>query len=204
MNKLDKWLFRLSVFLLPMVVGFLTWVNFYEDRISGILRSEGLGQKFFILMCFITIFWILTALYITLKMVLSKVFRELSLRKISGLEERDEREIFMSGEAAKFSFLSTLALICFLTFVSLFRVELKSYPNESIEQQKKGYLKVEMDFAPFAKTIKMNESKNPELKSELLSYSGFPLSRPVLLGLIGLWLVISYRYSMQSQLQENQ
>ena len=202
MNNIDKWLFKITLFLLPLIIGFFIWIDANESRMTEILRLKGIEQKIFILMAFLTLSWILTGLYVTLKMLMSKAFRELSLRKISGLEERDEREVLMSGEAAKYSFISTLALICFLTFISVFQVEYKAYPNGNLEQQKKGHIKVEMDFAPLPKTIKTKGSENKELDEEIITYSGFPISRPVLLLLVGFWLIFSYRFKMRKQLKD--
>jgi hypothetical protein len=52
---------------------------------------------------------------------MSTAAQETTLRRIANIRDRDEREEFLTGQAARVSYLSTLAAGIFLLFLSAFR-----------------------------------------------------------------------------------
>ena len=108
LNRFDKYSFYYLIGLSPLIFGFMIWAvatDFMSQSTSGI------GWDLF---GWVFIAWVLIMLYLVTKMVFSKSVREVLMTKLAGIKERDERESVVAGNAAKFSFLSTLALLLFL------------------------------------------------------------------------------------------
>jgi len=67
--------------------------------------------------------WILCILYVGTALVVSRSFREQLLKKITGIKERDEREEFIVGKAARNAFLFNLGLLIFLFILYLIKID---------------------------------------------------------------------------------
>lgn len=142
--------------------------------------------------------WLLASLFLVLKMVGSRSFRSKVLTIATRIQERDEREIMIAGNAAKFSFLSTLALVLLLLFLSLFTVKIgKQAPDSLSSDGKKGYITIGMDFYPF--TEKAQASSSTEGGLEVFNYRGVPLSNSLLFLIIILWQVGSYHLALKRE-----
>jgi hypothetical protein len=68
------------------------------------------------------ILWVLCILYVGVALVASRAFREQLLKKITGIKERDEREEFIVGKAARNTFLFNLGLLIFLFILYLVQI----------------------------------------------------------------------------------
>ncbi|MCO4754626.1 MAG: hypothetical protein KC478_09085 [Bacteriovoracaceae bacterium] len=196
MNKLDKIILKYIVFALPFVIGLLAWGGSGDpselSRSSGTIRIiwDFLGWNFMI--------WILASLFLTSKMVVSKRFRGLVLGKATKIKERDEMESLIAGNAAKFSFLSTLAILFLFLFMSLFTITLGKYPQGvTVPEEKNGYITIGMDFYPFAKKKAQPEIQGDGL--EIFKYTGIPLSNSIMFLIIILWQVGSYHVAVRRE-----
>ena len=114
MNKMDKWITKFIVYATPLVVIILGWAawQLWNDP-QGADSLHGKSFAFMALaVCFLV--WIVSLFYIVVKMVLVQRLRDEILGGIAGMKERDERESAIVGEAAKVSFLSTMAFMILL------------------------------------------------------------------------------------------
>jgi hypothetical protein len=190
MNKVDKILTKFLIFALPFVLIILCWAAISDPNkmsaSSGLTRIawDALGWTFMI--------WIFVSFYIVVKMVIQKTFRDQILGKAAGIKERDERESIIVGEAAKVSFLSTMAFIILLLFFSIFTITLARQTNSQEIDKKKSSLTIQMNFPLLVEENKHVEIQNNDI--EIFTYSGVPLSKSILLLLILLWQVGSYKY----------
>ena len=196
MNKLDKFLSIYIVGALPFLIGLIIWGSIVGaeelSHSTGITRiiNDGLG--------WVLMTWIPASLFMVLKMVIVKKFRETLLLKISGITERDERESIISGEAAKFSFLSTAAVLLLFLFLSIFTITIVKYPEEVKGPDKNGYISIGIQLNSLTTDTTHKEVKEDGI--EIFNYNGFPLSNSLLILLILAWQFGSYRYLMHKEL----
>ncbi len=189
MNKVDSVLLKFVTFAVIPVVILLMWGS-TDDPVS-LSMSSGVTRLIWDFLGWILMFWIASMLYVVIKMVIVKSFRESILSRVARIKERDEREGYIAGEAAKFSVLSTLAVMFLLLFFSLFTVKVGKYPEGSRGPDKHGFISIGMNFHPFA-----TDKKNKEVKSdgqEIFSYTGLPLSSSVVMILMIFWQLGSYQ-----------
>lgn len=191
MNKFDKILGRFVIFSVPLVLTLLVWgwISGNPDELS---RSEGMTRLLWDTLGWNFMIWILCSLYLVIKMVIKKKFRDIILSKIAGVRERDERESLISGEAAKFSFLSTIAMLFLLLFLSIFTITVAKNPYGLDKSGKRGYISIGMNFFPFSKDVP--EKKIIDKNLEILTYTGIPLSSSMVIVLILLWQLGSYKF----------
>jgi len=140
--------------------------------------------------------WLFTAFYISMKLLLAPDFRQLVLAKLTFMRERDEREVGLTGQAAKNTMLTTLAALIFLFGLSCVQF---SYARVPAEFAAPGNSKVMSWGIGFSLSSHENEtSLNQEQPlDKVIEYNGLPLSTSaILLGLIG-WHIFSYNHYMR-------
>lgn len=142
--------------------------------------------------------WMLLSIYLSIRLMLSGPFREQTLTKLTFIRERDEREVMLTGKAAKTTMLTTLAILIFLFCMSCFQVSIYTIPPEMAIDGKTRTLSLDIKFE-LLEHPQQDTSKEAAAvqKQDILAYTGLPLSgSSVILGLI-VWQIIAYNYSMR-------
>ena len=190
-NRLFKINLLISKYLLfsfPLIVVTTIWALItYGDGsdLQGKFQSvlwEILGWHFII--------WFVSLLYFLSLLILSTVFREYILAKITRSEERDERETYISGRASKATFLLTLAIMIIFFFLS--GVQLRLH-NPSAEQRlagAKGTISIGYKLELVDETAK---EQTPQ-EGTLIHFKGIPLSKEAIIIILLLVHVGGYHF----------
>jgi len=185
MNKIDKLSLKYFIFAIPFILFLLIWGATDSPQELSLL-TEGWKHYFWDSLGWVFMIWILVALYLLAKLVFSTEFRISLFSNISSIKERDERESQITGDAAKFSMLSTLALLFLFLFLSLFNIKIGKYPDSlPVADGKRGYVTMGANFYPFEQKQKEIEVK--EDGQEIFTYSGVPISNSMLILLLIFW-----------------
>lgn len=89
--------------------------------------------------------WLASGIYLLGKLIYVQGFRDQLFLSLSKASERDERELIVSGEAARKSIVTTMAFIFIIMFASLVNVKVAKKHDEQLE--KKGYVQVGLGIA---------------------------------------------------------
>lgn len=188
MKKWNLVLLKGFLYGLPLVVAYavfaysIDWQTVGQDRwlLRTVYDAGGLMLAL----------WMLISVLISVRLVLSAQFREMVLAKLTFIKERDEREAYMTGRAAKDTMLTSMAILIFLFCLSCFQVSLHTLPPEQAIDGKTRAVSLGVKFELF-------DSANPKNTNEsLLPFS----TSSLLLGLLVLQ-VASYNYSMKRRLK---
>lgn len=192
LNLFDKWAFRYLVYLSPVIIGFMVWavITDFKDQ-----QSKGLGWDIF---GWVFIAWVLDLIYIITKMLFSVQMRNAVMTKLAGLKERDERESVVAGNAAKFSFLSTLTLLIFMLVFSMSTLSIKKDPDPT-NGKKEGSVAIGFHMNAIDDSAIVHEVKG---RDEYYNYNGFPLTKPMLILILIFWQIGSYHFIARKELRE--
>ncbi|MBI2519922.1 MAG: hypothetical protein HYV97_05885 [Bdellovibrio sp.] len=197
MSKFDRIVVKYIVYAIPFLVILFAWgiMAYPEDageNLSPIWRHlwDVLGWIFII--------WTIGSLYLSIKMLFSKTLRDGLLKKLARIQDRDEREEIISGNAAKFSFLSTLALLCLFLFLSLCTMRLERRP-ENDPRPSKNVISLGMQFKLIDSDSYKKEGRNNDGKV-VVDYSEFPLTKAALILMLIAWQVGSYHYRARREM----
>ncbi|MBT4790579.1 MAG: hypothetical protein HON90_03330 [Halobacteriovoraceae bacterium] len=198
MNKFDRFFIKYVIYSLPAVIAILIWGSIGEP--DQLALSKGATRFFWDTLGWIFMLWIVISFYLSLRTVISRTFRDAFLSKVTRVKERDEREKEISGNAAKFSFFSTLAVLFLFLFLSLFTVTIGRYPKKEISQDKTGYISLGMKFEPYSVEKSKTETTDKEGKV-IVNYSDLPLSNAGLLLILILWQIGGYHLVARKELR---
>jgi len=140
--------------------------------------------------------WMIVSVALSVRLVVSGVFRERVLVKLTMIKERDERETFLSGRAAKETLLISIAILMFLFCLSCFEVSLYRLPSDQAVDAKARVISLGVKFELVDHAISKNSNESLQ-QEDIIVYSGLPFSNSsVIMGLI-IWQIIAYNYSIR-------
>ena len=147
------------------------------------------------------IFWFFTLFIFLVLLVVNKTARELTINRIAGLKDRDERETMISGNAAKTTFITSISILIFLFFLSVFQFQVRHLPPEEMLNGKSKTMSISFGF----KLFEDSESASTHTLSEpqpgaIILTKDIPLTKSSLLLLLIVWQLFSFRMSMRKQL----
>lgn len=194
MKRFDSALLRVFLLGLPVFVVFAGYSSWYQTQAFsqpsayfGMLNS---------LAGLVIALWMALALYLSFRLLVSERFRDRVLTKLTFFKERDEREAILTGQAARKTFLTTLAVLILLLCLSCFQVSIYRVPPQQAVDGKTGFISLGVGFSLLDQGQQVAlEGQTKE--TDIFSYSGLPItSTAIILLLIG-WLIMSYNRSMR-------
>ena len=96
---------------------------------------------------FVFALWMVLALYLSVRLILSGPFRDQVMARITFIRERDEREALLTGKATRTTFLMTIALLIFLFVLSCFQVSVYRVPPDKAVDGKTGMITLGLGFS---------------------------------------------------------
>ncbi|MEW6659888.1 MAG: hypothetical protein AB1424_14615 [Thermodesulfobacteriota bacterium] len=194
MKRLDSILLKVFLYGLPLVIMLAIFTYSYGlgvfNQIAGKLKLlyNFAGLAFAL--------WMLLSIYLSIRLMVSGEFRNIVLAKLTFIREGDEREVMLTGKATKTTFLTSLALLIFLFFLSCFQVSIYRVPPEKAVDGKTGMVSLGFGFSLLA-GAKPASMEGTIQKTDIFSYTGLPVSSTTVILLLILWQIICYNYSMQ-------
>lgn len=191
LNRFDRYSFYYLIGLSPLIIGFMIWATATEFKET---TGNGLGWDIF---GGLFIAWFLIMIYLVTKMLFSSRNRDALMTKLAGVKERDERESVVAGNAAKFSMLSTLALLLFLFLFSSGTMTVTK--NQVPIAGKNGSVAIGFGVEILDKDAVVHEVKDAQ---DLYKYKGFPLSKPMMILILIFWQIGSYHLMARKELKD--
>lgn len=179
MNFLYKALPKYVFYSLPAVIACAVWSTLVQNTNS----YKGLLAILWELLSFNILLWFLALFLIICTLTFSKRFRESLLPKWTFLSERDERESLLSGNAARNTYLATIALTFLMLFLTSFQFGLRDLPvNEQIDGKTQS----------LSISLKLNLLEEKHKSLNKIGFSEIPLTKQAILLLILTWHIGSF------------
>lgn len=165
---------------LPFVLASIIWSSFVpsghvDGAVSGLLWT---------VLSFNLILWFTTILVFLTMLVASSRVREMTLARLSCVCPRDEREEFITGQAAKVSYTATLSLLALLLFLSVFSVNIDTLAQPAAG--KNHTLSIGIDFNLWAEPLADRSAQT------VFGFDGIPLSDEAILLVVLLWQLLFF------------
>lgn len=194
MKKFDSVLLRIFLYGLPLII--LLAIFSYSYNFEAIDSSGNYIKLIYNFAGIMFGSWMLLSIYLGVRLVFSGTFREKVLTRLTFIKERDEREVTLTGKAAKTTMLTTIAILIFLFCLSCFQISVYSIPPEQALDGKNRVISLGLNFE-FLESLPKDESSEVMQQQNILAYTGLPVSSSALiLGLI-IWQILAYNYSMR-------
>lgn len=126
MNKICRYMQNYLLYGFVFVIALLIWGAWlaYFSPLSLIADSNIVIRILHELLSYNLMAWFSTLVLYMVFMVAIPSVREKTLRRLANIQERDEREEYITGKAARASYIATLSLTLFLLFFSFININL--------------------------------------------------------------------------------
>lgn len=179
------------LYSIPVIIFVGVWSSFQNEK--EILE---LNNTFIYVVREITswyfILWFIGLLYFMFALTFSPKMRNMLLIKLTRIKERDEREVLITGEISKKTFLATLWILIILLFVSILNIDIGKIPKDQVVNGKEHRISIGLHF-------KLIENRSET--DSIFSVNGLPLSNQGLIFLLLLWQIGCYRYLSRYQFE---
>lgn len=194
MKKFDPIFLKIFLFGFPVVAMFAIFSYFYSMGIVN--QTAGYAKVINNLAGLVFAMWMALSLYLCVRLMVSGLFRDQVIAKITFIRERDEREAILTGKATKTTFLTTLALLILLFCLSCFQVSVYRVPMENAVDGKTGIVSLGVGLN-FIEHGKQAQPADAIPRKDIFSYQGLPISSTTVVIMLIFWQIVSYNYSMR-------
>lgn len=187
MNKFIQIIHRYLIIGLPFVIGCILWQTIQPEIADK--QSSHFSQILWNVLGINLMLWFAILALLLLLLIIVPQVREKTLRWIANIKERDEREEYITGKAARAAYISTLSLIIFFFAVSVVSLNIERIGSES-----KKHLAV---------SISIDIGKKPETTStnnELLFQSrNLSLPTSTILFILLCWQLLVFNFAARKE-----
>jgi len=191
MKAMDRFVLKTFILGLPVVI-FIAFLASYllPEPSQRIFWHETFNT------CAGVVFglWMIFAIFLSLRILTSSPFRAETLARLADFKERDEREIYLTAQAARNSFLTTLALLVLLFCLSVFRVSVFRTTEPQVPNGKTGTISLGLDLDILKSS---NVPASPNISQNYFDYQGLPLSSAAVVFALIIWQIGSFKYFMR-------
>jgi len=196
--KINMWISKYLIFVLPAVIGTVIWALFLP---KGGNELHGFKSILWDIFGWHFIIWFILLIYFIVSLVCWGTFREKILTALTFSKERDERESYISGRASRATFFSTLAALILLFFLSGLNVHIYKKPKEESIDGKRGTITIGYKFE-FVNSAKNNTESTQTKNENILTVDGIPFTQESIILFLILYHIASYHIFSRKRLIE--
>ncbi len=194
MNKFVRCIQNYLLYALPFVLICMAWGTFQPE--SEILKDAAFMTKaaWEILSLNLMLWFSVLILFLVL-LVAFPVAREKTLKRLANLNERDEREQYITGKASRAAYISTLSLLILLLFLSIFSLNIHRVPESEAINGKRGTVAIGLQF-------NLVDKKHVETNSTgevLFESKDIPLSKSAILLVLIIWQLGVFNFTARKE-----
>jgi hypothetical protein len=141
------------------------------------------------------VFWFAMLVVFLVLLVAVPSAREIALRRLANLRDRDEREQLITGRAARAAYVSTLSLLILALFLSVFTLNVSRAPEGTVG--KRGSISIGLGFRMFDEP---REVRAADGTTVVFESNDLPLSKSALILLFIAWQLASFNWSARREL----
>ncbi|MGE0763073.1 MAG: hypothetical protein AB7N80_07340 [Bdellovibrionales bacterium] len=189
MTKAIRYLQNYLILALPFVVAIMVWGTLQPEEIVN-QNPSWLVRGLWEVMAWNLMAWFALLIVFLICLVALPQAREKTLKRLARLKERDEREQYITGRAARATYLSTLSVLILFLFISIFKFDITKKPIAEMPEGKRGVVSIGLNFK-LTDEVQKVQSESGEV---LFESKDFPLSKSALILLLILWQMASFHF----------
>lgn len=198
MNKIARFIQNYLIFGLPFVIACMVWETIQPEIQFGKSASfitKALWEAF----SWNLMLWFTTLILFLIILIATPNVREKTLKRLANLKERDEREEYITGKASRVAYISTLSLMIFFLFLSMFTLNISKVPKDNSIGDYQYSVHIHLGFSLLDK---QNIEKNSE-EQVVFDSNDISLSSSAIIFILLCWQLLAFnRASRKEQIKD--
>lgn len=195
MSKAIRFVQSYLIYALPFVLACMAWGTISPEK--EILRDASFPTRaLWELLSWNLMLWFTVLILFLVLLVALPEARERTLKRLANLKERDEREQYITGKASRTAYISTLSLLVFLLFFSIFSLNIHRLPESEAINGKTGTVAIGLQFNLLDKP---HVETNQATGQILFESKDIPLSKTAILLILILWQLAAFNITARRE-----
>lgn len=194
MNKPIRWIQSYLLYSLPFVLICMVWGTIRPEQESS-TESMFFTKALWELLSWNLMLWFSVLFLSLILLVFLPEAREKTLKRLANLKERDEREQFITGQASRAAYISSLSLMILLLFLSVFSLNIYRVPEKEAIHGKTGTVAIGFGFSLLDKP---HVEMSPERKV-IFESKEIPLSKAAIILILILWQLAIFNFTARKE-----
>jgi hypothetical protein len=199
MNKIIRYIQNYLICALPFVIACMVWETLQPDIQFGISFSI-IAKALWELLSWNLMLWFAVLVLFLISLVTISNVREKTLRRLANLRERDEREQYITGKAARAAYISTLSFLILFLFLSMVSLRVSEVPNNQVVNGHHKQVNIGIHFNFLEKEAGKMLNQTPEEKVLFDSNQMKPSTSTILLFLL-CWQLLIFNLTARKELR---
>jgi hypothetical protein len=198
MNKITRYIQNYLLYGFIFVVALLiwsAWIGYFSPH-SNIADSGVIIRILQNLLSFNIMLWFVMLFLYMFFLVALPSFRDKALRRLANLQERDEREEYITGKSARASYVATLSLLLFFLVFSLININLSKL-HQTDPKKPKHTLGIGFHYS-FFNNSEIKKISNEQITTIFDSSEYLPSSATLILMLLG-WQLLVFNFAARRE-----
>jgi len=191
-NKIIRFIQNYLICALPFVIACMVWetvqpkIQFGKSILWQILSLN-------------LMLWFVVLILFLISLVTMPSVREKTLRRLANLRERDEREQYITGKAARAAYISTLSLMILFLFFSMVSFQISAIPKDQAVNGHHTEVSIGIHFSFLEKKNDGILNQTPKNKIYFDSNKIVPSASTILLFLL-CWQILIFNLTARKEL----
>ena len=198
MNKIIRYIQNYLICALPFVIGCMVWETIQPDIQFG-KSSSMVAKVLWEVLSWNLMLWFAFLVIFLISLVAISSVREKTLRRLANLHERDEREQYITGKAARAAYISTLSFLILFLFLSMVSLRISDIPKNQVVNGHHKQVNIGIHFSFLDKHTDDMINQTPEEKIFFDSDTIKPSTSAILLFLF-CWQLLIFNLTARKEL----
>ena len=195
MNKAIRYIQSYLICTLPFVFACMAWGTIRAE--NEILKDASfLTKASWELLSWNLMLWFSVLILFLVLLVVWPEAREKTLKRLANLKERDEREQYITGKASRTAYISTLGLLVFFLFFSVFSLNIYRLPESEAINGKTGTVSIGLGFSLLDKP---RIETSPIAGKALFQSRDIALSKTAIILVLLFWHLGSFNFTSRRE-----
>ncbi len=194
MNKFIRLIQNYLIYALPFVLICMAWDTMSSEK--EILSNASIFTKAaWEVLSWNLMLWFIVLIVFLLMLVVFPMAREKTLKRLANLQERDEREQYITGKASRAAYISSLSLLIFFLFFSIFSLNIYRKPASEAINGKTGSVAIGLQFHLLDQArVEKNSSGEVIFESK-----DIPLSKSAIILILIIWQLGVFNWTARKE-----
>jgi hypothetical protein len=183
------------IYALPFVLTCMAWGTISPER-EILANASFLTKAIWEVLSWNLMLWFAILILFLIMLIASSEAREKTLKRLANLKERDEREQYITGKAARTTYISTLSLLVFFLFFSIFSLNINRLPDSEAINGKTGTVAIGLQFTLLDEPRGETNQTNGQV---IFESKNIPLSKTAILLILILWQLAAFNITARKE-----
>jgi hypothetical protein len=196
MNKTIRAVQTYLVLAFPFVIAVAVWHSLQQNNVGVLDQRSIFATVAWEILSWNLMLWFAVLFGFLVALVFSSEAREATLTRLANIKDRDEREKYITGQAARSAYLSTLSIMILLLVLSVVNLRVTNLPAGTQVDGKTKAVSIGINLSLTEETQLSSDSK----EQAMVESKGIPLSKTAIIFALLAWQLFMFNRTARKEM----